>query len=234
MTQTFFTTLRSVTLVLPIALLVGCASFAGHRVPDLPYGQLKPSADKPAIDYDITTQFRGEPHAGFRNKIQERVNAVFSRSEMFSSMQAGIGSAPYHLSIVYNNEGDLWLAAITGFFSGLTFTVLPGYSKDTLLFTIDVKRGDQVLKQYRYQDSMTTWIQLFMVFVMANHWPMTVAEETVDNILRNFLHDLDRDGILQGTPLPAPAKSEVAGVGAQHAAPLVYPRYARAVVLPAN
>jgi len=88
------------------------------------------------------------------------------------------------------------VAIASGFLSGSTLMILPGYATDTFVLSVDVKKENQVLKHYEYHDSMNTWIELFLIFWMSVHSPVQVRAEIIDNMLLNFLHDLQRDKIV--------------------------------------
>jgi hypothetical protein len=139
----------------------------------------------------------GRENAAAVKTFQEEVDKVFGTSNTFSKFGAGIGAERYHISLVLRNEGNFGLAFLSGFISGFTFTVLPGYARDEYVLVADVKKGDQVLKQYQYKDYVGTWIQLFLVFLAPTHWPPNVTRDVVDNMLLNFLHDLEADRILE-------------------------------------
>ncbi len=186
--------------ILSCLTLAGCASFPGKQLPIYTYEQIVPRDPKPSIDYDAKFISLGRENAAAVRIFQEEIEKVFSKSNVFSKFSAGIGSEKYHLSLVLRNEGNVGAAAISGFISGFTFTVIPAYARDEYILIIDVKRGDQLLKQYQYKDHMNSWIQLFLIFLTPTHWPPDVARSVIDNMLLNFLHDVENNKILEVLP----------------------------------
>lgn len=188
---------KMLLVILGCLALFGCASFPGNELPKYTYEQLAVPAEKVAIDYDARFLTMGHENAAAVRIFQEEIDKVFRNSQLFASHAPGVGTAPYHLSLTLENKGDTGGAAITGFLSGLTLTILPGFAKDEYVLTADIKQGDTLLKQYRYQDHMNTWIQLFMIFAMPTHLPKDKAVEVIDNMLLNLLADLQKDGLLK-------------------------------------
>jgi hypothetical protein len=125
--------------------------------------------------------------------LQKEIKKILSASPVFAEAAAGAGTGDYHLSFVFRDEGNEALAFLSGFISGFTLTIIPAYAKDNFILTIDVKQNDRVLKTYSYRDHVNTWIQLFLVFLTPTHWPGTVAESIVDNMIMNFVHDFAKD-----------------------------------------
>jgi len=172
-------------------------AFRGKKLPKYTYEQIAHPSRKPSVDYDAKFLSLGKENAAAVKVFQEEIEKIFSESEVFSKFSAGIGSEEYHLTLVLRNEGNLGLAFLSGFISGLTFTIIPGYAKDEYILTVDVKRGDQVLKRYQYKHYMDTWIQLFLIFLTPTHSPEKVSREVMDDLLLNFLYDLGKDKILE-------------------------------------
>jgi len=179
---------------------IGCASFPGKDLPKYSYDQIKPPAPQPCIDYDAKFLTMGRENARGVAIFQEEIEKVFRQSNFFQKHSPGVGSGDYHFSMVLQNEGNMCLAGISGFISGLTLTIIPGYAKDEYILTVDVKKEGEVLKQYQYRHYMDTWIQLFMIFLTATHNPQEVARQVIDDMLLNFLHDLEKDQILVQSP----------------------------------
>jgi hypothetical protein len=203
MTRRVIVLLWCATAVLSVTSIEGCAAFSSHLLPTIPLEQLTPPTNKPAIEYDLTATSNGKPAAGNLSQQQKHIEAVFDQSQMFSSVKAGIGTTPYHFSITTNEEFNEGATFLSGFISGFTFLVVPGYAHADIVITIDVKQGDRFLKQYQYRDGYSMWTEILLIFIMPVYWPPTVINETFDNMMRNFLYDLERDNILQN-PAPVP------------------------------
>ena len=174
----------------------GCASFPGKELPTLTYQQLDRPTQKQSIDYDVRSPIiRGTV------SFEDEVKIVFNRSDIFVNFHTGSGSERLHLSISFdygpNLLGNTIVAIGSAIICGATFFILPGYANDDIYLHVDVKKDDQILKHYEYHDSVKTWFQLGMVFWAASNSILTVDRDVIDNMLLNFLHDFQKDNILQ-------------------------------------
>lgn len=184
-----------------LVFLISCASFPGKDLPRYTYDQIKTGERKPSIDYEVKLYSLGKENAGAVGSFQVEIEKVFEESEVFQRFSAGIGSERYHLKMVLENEGNVGVALTTGFLCGLTLTLLPAYARDDFILTVDVHEGERLLKQYQYEHHVNSWIQLFLIFLSPFYWPGTVVKEAIDDMLLNFLYDLENDEVLSGTPL---------------------------------
>lgn len=192
-----FTNIKFVIVGLLCLIAVGCASFPGKEFPKYSYDQITIREPKPPIDYDATFLSLGRENARAVNIFQGEIEKIFSKSSVFSNFRAGTGKERYHFSLVLKNEGEIAAAMLSGFISGLTLTILPAYARDDHILTVDVKRENQLIKQYRYNHYLDTWIQLFLIFMTPTHAPLDVAKGVIDDMLLAFLHDLQKDNLLQ-------------------------------------
>lgn len=203
--------MRSLWGMLGLLALTGCAAFPGNRLPVLIDDQFQPGGPKPSIDYDVKfyLSFQEDPSGVYF--FNKEIVKVFSRSMAFSSFTHGSGAAPRHLSFKLRDETDLALGALGGILSGVTIGLIPARITDTLTLQVDVKEGERVLKHYEYQDFGVTWIELFLIVMTPTHSPSAVGREIIDNMLRHFLYDLQRDGILTAPSAPAGDAGDSAG-----------------------
>ena len=174
----------------------GCASFPNKEFPKYSFDQFKPLEVKPAIDYDLKYFWTNRENAAALPVFCKKVEDVFAKSNLFSEYKAGTGSSDYHFSIIMKNEGDIASAQLSGFISGLTLTLIPAQARDNFVLTVDVKKGDEVIKHYQYEHYMDTWIQLFLVFMTEAHHPNKVVNQVWDDMLLAFLHDFEQEYIL--------------------------------------
>ncbi len=173
--------------------VAGCASFPGRELPTYVYEQMSAPANKISVTYDVKAIMLGKENAKTAEDVNKEISRILSESPIFTQAVAGTGTGDYHFSFALRNEGNEVLAFISGFISGFTFTVIPAYAKDNFIMTIDVKRGERLLKTYSYRDHMNTWIQLLLVFLTPSHLPGDVAKSIVDNMVMNFVHDFAKD-----------------------------------------
>jgi hypothetical protein len=192
--------------------VVGCASFPGKEIPTYTYDQIVAREQKPSVDYDAKFLTFEKENAAAVRIFQEEIDKVFSRSDVFLKFGAGVGGEKYHLSLVLRNEGNMALGFISGFICGLSLFVIPAYARDDYILTVDVKKGEEVLKQYQYKDHLNTWIQLFLVFMTPTHHPDKVVREVMDNMLLKFLYDLESDKILEAFLISEKRGFQIAGL----------------------
>lgn len=177
-------------------LSTGCAGFAGKLPPTYTYDQIPRVEQKPAISYDAKFVALGRDSAQLTQSLKEEVRKVFLQSGVFSSLEAAQGSGAYHVSVKMETDTNEGLAFLSGFISGFTFLVIPGYERDEVTLTVDIKRGDDLIKQYVYRDYIDIWIQILLVALMPTHFPNDVARDLMDHMLLKFVHDVSTDKIL--------------------------------------
>lgn len=187
----------SFLLLLICFIAAGCASFPGGELPKRNYSDINPPSSKPSVDYDASFFALGSRNTAGDKMLRREIEKVFLKSDYFEKVSSGEGDQKYHITIELKNEGNAGLAFASGFISGFTMFVVPGYAKDEYVLTADVKKGDDVVKSYRYKDHMKTWTQLFLVFLAPMHWPPTTATEIIDGMLLNLIYDIEKDGLLE-------------------------------------
>jgi hypothetical protein len=178
--------------------LSGCASFPGKDLPNYTYDDLAPAPEE-----KMCTVFPENSTGRIREFIDTSI-VMFEKSGYFLK-------APEHctptgdekhnvMKVDFRNDikaANLVGALISGFVCGATLTIVPGFARDELVMTIQLKRNDNLVKEYIYREHMDTWIHLFMLFKMADHMPHSAAREIYDRMIMNFLYDYSRD-IQQG------------------------------------
>lgn len=186
------------TVLFVLAACSGCVSFQGKKLAHVDMNTLQASAgpEKPAVGFDVKWSVSDREHPAGTSMFQGDVDRLFRESQLFSNVSQGKGQ-PYHISLSMNNWGNKGAASVSGFFSGLTLGLIPAYAKDNYTLTVDVKQGETALKQYKYEDCMKSWIQLFLIFGMPGHTPNKVALKVRENMVLNFLQDLQNDKLLK-------------------------------------
>jgi len=188
-----------VRVVLAICILflsVGCASFPGKQLPLVEEVRQKEDEVIRPFDYSITVQFQGRESSAKTTEFEDLIGKTLDKAGLFDGYRPGIGDEGIHLNLVLNNHGDIVLAALSGFASGYTFGILPGYAKDNYQLTVDVEDAGQVVKSYEYNDYMSTWIGWIFLPMMPGRVPKDVGSEVVGNMLMHFIQDACNDGVL--------------------------------------
>ena len=194
-------TRKTIELILGLliihAVLFGCASFPGKGFTKYSYDQILKNTQKCAIRYDAKALVFGKESIWAGKSFQEEVAKVLRESDLFDILNMGSESQDYHFSFEIDNRGNILLAGISGFISGFTLTLVPGYARDEYTLRVRVSKNNQLLKQYQYDHYMDSWIQLFLIFLTPTHNTQKVYKEVVDDMLIRFLYDIQKDGLLK-------------------------------------
>lgn len=188
--------IASLCLVFLTLLLTGCAGFAGRVPPSYTYEQIPRVEQKPAISYDAKALESGREQPENTKTLYRLVKTVFLLSDVVSSMETVPVSDGYHLSVKMEVETNSVLAVLSGVVSGLTFTIIPGFQRFHFTLTADVKRGNELIKQYVYKDHMDEWIHILLLPLMSTHYPSHVGAQVVEHMLLKLAHDVAADQIL--------------------------------------
>jgi len=185
------------------SLIIGCASFPGKEL-KYTYNQIVPREPKPSIDYDesfyVLSEFIFADRADDNHRgrmFHEEVDKVFTNSKAFSKITPGTGYEPFHFSLICSYTIEIGLLDALGpLIEGISLTIIPSHWKANFELRVDVKKGNQILKQYRYENTCSHWSQLFLIFLTPTHFPFSVERAIMDDMLLNFLYDLEQDKLL--------------------------------------
>ena len=185
---------RAVWWAIPlVALSAGCVSFRGGD--DLPRAPIARTASAPPLSYELTWTTFGTPNPGGAKDALPPLEEELRESGAFADVKAGSGT-PYHLDVKVNNSGNLGVALLLGTLSGLTLTILPGYARDDYeMVAVLTKNGSEV-KRYRYEESVSTWTEFFLVFGMPFNHRGDKVPDTIRNMTRHLVKDMVQDGVL--------------------------------------
>jgi hypothetical protein len=171
----------------------GCLMMRGGDMPEAPKAQ--PTAAPMPLSYQVHFKAFGEPNA--RVNLDATVGEELRSSPAFRQVVMGTGT-PTHVDITVDDEGSRAVAIITGVFSGLTLTVLPGYARDNYTMTAIVTKNGAEVKRYTYDDHVTLVMELFLVFGM----PFVDGKDSMPLVFRNMTRqlvvDMQKDGLTSG------------------------------------
>ena len=191
---------RNVVLVLACCLAAaGCSAKRGMEVPPVDYAELAVAGAKPAVDYDAQV---GAPVEGAVLPLphfQERVEHVLAASGMFSRVRAAKGAEEFHLSFAMAPRPLPQGQVVYGIVCGVTACLVPFWSRETFVLTVDVQKGGKTLKRYEYQEHVEVfaWTPVGIITELAN---TQASDDVADALLLVFLKDLKRDGLLEPPP----------------------------------
>jgi hypothetical protein len=199
-----FTTKKSLPLLAILVLLTcilftGCASFPGKNLPDRTFVDLAPEPEDPAKKLCLVTPDMSTISEADRELYAVSV-AMLEKSGLFLKVpEHGTPSGQptqKHIKLDFRPEfkaGDIAVAVISGIVSGLTLTIVPAYARDSFVLTVQIRLGEELVKESVYREQMNTWIHLSMLFMLPEHWPRNVIGEIYDRSIMNFLYDYSHD-----------------------------------------
>jgi len=201
-------------------LLSGCASFRNNELAEV--GKLPDVshyANKPAVFVE-THLFRGDPGQASleilstKEKLNTALKRTLDESAMFSKYsfdEKDRATSDYVIRLDIYNHGNVGLAAVAGFISGLTLTVIPAAATDN--YTLQAKLLDNkgnLISTSTNKDSITTWIGI--VFLpMAGSTPEKAIFGTLENQVKAVLKELIESGKLKYSVLQRPQMQHFAG-----------------------
>jgi hypothetical protein len=196
--------------------MAGCASFS-RDLPELTYEDVAALGLKPAIKYEAvfvelgtpTGRELSTPSSGL-DMLRGRIEYVFRESKFFSQIAAETGSQIplVNLMLLRKKDNDPSRQAPSAqnylyeFISGITLIVVPyKYRETEYVLVAEVVKNEKQMKRYEYKRSMDSWIQNpFLILLALTHSFTQVEKRIVDNMLRNFLYDLQKDRLLENAP----------------------------------
>ena len=70
---------------------------------------------------------------------------------------------------------------------------MPAYSETDLYLEAKLKHEGATVKQYIYEESVSTWLHWFVLPWSFSDDPMERKSELIDNMVLNLIHDLAGD-----------------------------------------
>lgn len=202
--------LQTLIQILCFGILAGC-SFRGGELPRYHHEQLRSDDHKPSIGYSVLLIGPPKKHGDHRSMVRledfrEETRKAFSDSALFSDFNEGAESRGYYLTLALYYPGEKSRTLLGNYYtylSAVTFGVIPWYDTQDYFLIVDVRKGNQFLKQYRYKHSRHTVYQLLLVFFLFDSMDNSkgVEREVIRDMVLNFLHDLKEDNILNAFSL---------------------------------
>ncbi|AWB68174.1 hypothetical protein C2869_17910 [Saccharobesus litoralis] len=191
--------MKFVKNLLPIFLCVAmtaCASFPSEKlakVESMPDTTQYKSKPKVAIDLKL---FRGKPDqegaiemSQVQPQLQKLTSKILDDSQLFESYTYDsfeAANADYVIKLHFYNHGSQGAAAITGFLSGFTMGIIPGFAKDEYTLKAEVLAGQNSLMANQTDDAMNTYIGIWFIPVMGNS-PQKAFDEVTGNMIKDAL-----------------------------------------------
>jgi hypothetical protein len=177
------------------ASLCGCmASFPVHKLPQYSAEEIPTPNKKLAVSYTAKSfSWSGENQRQTATLYQE-INEVLQQSNDFTFIASDKDADGYHYSFYFRDdkeESDF--SVISVYLSNITLGILPGHWRTNYSLIVEVKKSNQSIKNYVYQDQTSEWMQILLLPAALVHPTRRTLVEVVDNMLRNFVHDFVDD-----------------------------------------
>ena len=180
-------------------LATSCASFSGSKLPQVADTPAT-NAKKVPITYTIkagSNMGHGRTELGEQQRaaIEKPLANALNKSQRFTSVSPGKGGA-VHVDVDVLNHGNAAAAGVSGFISGFTFLTIPGFATDNYTLTATARTSSGKSRQYTLDESVTTVFWLPLIFATPFAHPGSVYPKVQENMYRNLIVNMERDGIL--------------------------------------
>jgi hypothetical protein len=195
-------------LLVSLSSLDGCAAFrSGETQPPESWPMSKGPGKQ-----SISLLLSGEGFVnGQRQDIPQRMMQIWEEtaakaykdSGLFSDVTIGATETDLRaeIQVVDRGEANMGLA----FLSGFTMTLIPSnaHGEYVVKTTLKNKEG-QELGTYEKKESMSMWIEFFLIFIMPFNWPNTVITDVIYDLHRATISQAYSAGVLQARQLTEP------------------------------
>jgi hypothetical protein len=176
-----------------LSSLSGCAAFrTGETQPQTPW-LISKEPGKQSISLLITGESsvngtRQDVPQSMIDAWQAVAEKAYKESGFFSDVMVGAAETDLRAEIHFTDRGEANQAL--AFLSGFTMTLIPANAHGDMVVktTLKNKEGKE-LGTFEKKETLSFWIQFFLIFIMPFNWPNTVASD--------MLYDLNRATIAQ-------------------------------------
>ncbi|WP_101758840.1 hypothetical protein [Oceanicoccus sp. KOV_DT_Chl] len=194
------TKLIKYALLITITTLLGaCASFHNEEIPvveSMP--DVSTYENKPKVYVDLKFFF-GDPNNSSateitqtKDKLKPVIENYLKNSGLFSEFtfdKFKQEEMDYTLQLHFYNHGEMGAAAVSGFITGFTFGVIPGAATDNFTLKSELKDNTSSLLALQNTDSMTTWIGIWFIPMMAND-PGSTSQKVLINQIKTVISEM--------------------------------------------
>jgi hypothetical protein len=171
-------------------LATGCMMVRGDQLqPPAQWPPEKPLQMK-SIALEVKSQFESsgasKQNEAAMHLIEGQAQKAYTDSALFSHVTVSKEQADLLAEIQITEDGNKTLAGISGFISGFTMGIIPGYAHATLTSqTVFRNNAGEEIGTIKKSESISFWIQIFLVAAMPFR-----AEPKV--VARDVYYDLNR------------------------------------------
>ncbi|MBD0305255.1 MAG: hypothetical protein ICV76_01715 [Nitrospiraceae bacterium] len=154
------------------------------------------TTEKKSINLTVTAKASSQQpsNAKVLQLLEGQSQKAYMESGLFSHVAVSKEPTDLRAEVKIIEEGSEALASISGFISGFTFGIIPGYAKENVIMVTTFRdQAGKELGSIRKSETLSFWIQLFLVAVMP-------FREEPQAIVRDTYHDLNRATLDQARP----------------------------------
>jgi hypothetical protein len=196
----------ALVVVLSVSSFSGCAAFRSEETQPPASWPMSKGPGKQSISLLVTGEgivngARRDTPQRMLEIWQEAAANAYKDSGLFSEVKIGAAETDLRaeIHVLDRGEANLGLA----FLSGFTMTLIPSKTEDemTIKTTLKNKEG-QELGTYEKKETISMWIQFFLIFIMPFNWPNTVTTEMLYDLNRATINLAYGAGLLQARHMP--------------------------------
>lgn len=190
----------------------GCASFSKSSLPERSLAEFEAQAGGrlPAITYqfaewnvatsDESLVVTTAAPVVMPSVVQSRVEPLLRRA--FAESTRGKEAGEWHLDMYYREtERNPAISYTLVFFFIVSLGILPAYTDTDLYLEAKLQHHGQTVKQFVYEESVSTWIHWFMLPFSFSNDPIERKSAIIDNMVLNLVHDVAAE-LPREAPLP--------------------------------
>lgn len=174
---------------------IGCASFKAGQPPEIGvFPSLPLGVNKPKTTYELT--FKGGHAQSYDKTLEDEFVQVLKGSGYFDTLEKSKaqGDLNIQVDVVRSwNPFALLPAAITG----ASFWIIPSWHTDKIVITSYIQAAGGKQREYKMEGAVTAiqWLPMIFTCCMSHH-PARVQGEIRENIYKNLVLQMQKDGFL--------------------------------------
>jgi hypothetical protein len=134
---------------------------------------------------------------------QDAAAKAYKDSGLFSDVKTGAAETDLRAEVHVLERGETNQAMAV--LSGLTLTLVPAHAESELVVKTTLKNKEgQDLGTFENKETLSFWIQFFLIFIMPFNWPNTVATGMFYDLHRATISQADGAGLLQAGRVTGP------------------------------
>ncbi len=189
-------------------LLPGCASFSSGNLPETPLVKSTSKEKKPSVYADLTfliqdtdSESQGVPKTSGRRELGGIFKDALKESDMFSRYTTDSFEGrkyDYIMEVTMEKYGRYSVSFTNAMVAGASLGLIPLKTTDNFRLTAKIlDRKKNVLGEYAFEESVTTWVHLTMLLLAPIKPPAIVMKDVQTNMVHILLTKAAKDGVFK-------------------------------------